>query len=99
MTDMHFNANGSTHSLRLVYQSERLVWEALVDTDDYMYFEAPEDAEIWDLFSLAINAYIGYIREGDLERKDWRNGRFHRGTDPGQTWRTEFNPEKGCGCS
>jgi hypothetical protein len=70
MAELHFNARGATHSLRLINRDEDGVWEAMVDTDDYVYFEAPEDAEIWYLINMAVAAYVEYRDNYETERRE-----------------------------
>ena len=67
MAELYFNAHGKVHSLRLLYDSDGLVWEGLVDGAEYIHFEAAEDAEIWDLFNLAVSAYAEYRKNDQLE--------------------------------
>jgi hypothetical protein len=101
MTDMFFNARGSTHSLRLLHKPDDDVWEALIDGSEYYHFEAPEDAEVWELFSLAIDAYMGYVGDAGTRRIDWggKDGPANWDTYPARTEGTERNPASGCGCS
>ena len=71
MSDLLFNHGGRTHSMRLrpvdVEPGEVAVFEALVDGATYVHFEAPEDAEVWDLFRLAVEAYVGYREDIDKQ--------------------------------
>lgn len=71
MAQMYFNAKGATHTLRILPYDSEDVWEALVDGSEYYYFEAHQDSEIWQLFSLAISAYLGYRDGAEVERRDW----------------------------
>ena len=76
MSDLQFNAFGKTHTLRIrrdVENGETIVYEALIDTEDYVWFEGPNEIEVWDLFELAISKFKEYRVEKDTIKTRWRD--------------------------
>lgn len=73
MVDMQITSRGDTHTLRLLLtDSEAGVWEALVDGDDYFYFEADQHTALWQLFGIAARSYDEYIGEQQVLKTEWR---------------------------
>jgi len=75
MTDLFFNYGGKTRSLRLrsdIENGDVTVYEALIDTTDYVWFEAPTVVEVWDLFELAIAAFREYRVNEGIEKIEWK---------------------------
>lgn len=77
MSELHFNAQGKTHALRLLAVDEKpgdiTVYEAMTDQEHYTYFEAPHDTEIWALFELAIQSYMEYRVDDKTVQTRWRD--------------------------
>lgn len=74
--ELYFNQSGQTHSLRLRRVDDGptfVVWEALVDSSSYTFFETgPEtDCDVWDLFSEAIAAYTAERDSSGVDSR-WR---------------------------
>ncbi len=74
MSDLFINYKHETHHLRLIpqdFKGEVIVWQATFDHDIYTYFEANEFAEIWDLMSLALDAYAEYAADDETVTIEW----------------------------
>lgn len=70
MSELYFNHAGATHSLRIRavdVADNVIIYEALVDGRVYVFWEAPPDLEVWDLFSCAINAYRDEVEDDSTE--------------------------------
>ena len=76
MSDLFFNHGGKTRTLRVLPVDEKpngvTVWEAMVDSDSYTYFEAAHGAEIWELFGLAVDAYLEYRVDETITTIKWK---------------------------
>ena len=82
MTELHFNVNGKTHFFRLRIIDNKpegvAVWEALIDGREYVFFESKidpdgEDPQIWELFELAIEAYLDHSKDETITQTRWRD--------------------------
>lgn len=74
MSDLFINYKHETHHLRLIpqdFKGEVIVWQATFDHDIYTYFEANEQAELWDLMTLALDAYAEYNANAQVETIKW----------------------------
>lgn len=77
MTDIYFNAKGQTHHMVISPVDEKpgdiTVWEAVVDTLSWTYFEGHDDLEVWELIELAIQSYLDYRRDEETIMIRWRD--------------------------
>ena len=74
MSDMFINYKHETHHLRLIpqdFKGDVIVWQATLDHDIYLYFEAHELAEIWEIMQLALDAYAEYAADTGTVTVEW----------------------------
>lgn len=64
-----FNIEGRTHSLRILGVDEKaehvIVYEAMVDTSEYIYFEAERGASEWAVIGAACEAYVRMLEDDE----------------------------------
>ncbi len=74
MSDLFINYKHETHHLRLIpqdFKGDVIVWQATFDHEHYMYFEAHELAEIWELMQLAVDAFTEYNADDETVTIEW----------------------------
>lgn len=77
MSEIYFNAKGKTHHMRIVPVDEKpgqiTVYEAMVDSASYTYFEAHCEIDVWELIELGIQSFLDYRVEDDIVKTKWRD--------------------------